>query len=234
MSWLGLPAPLWQAFLLSVELATLTAGLLWLLGLPLAHWLNQTRFIGRPLLEALVALPIVLPPTVIGFYLLVAFAPQAPLGHLWLGLFDYTLAFSFPGLVIGSLIYSLPFAVQPYQAALRSIPRELIEASAALGAGSWRTLWYVRLPWARAGIFAGTALAFAHTLGEFGVVLMLGGNLEGHTRVASIALYDLTQALEYDTAHRYALVLLGMSLVLLLLIAALQKRMTAGTPHHGQ
>ncbi|MES2000090.1 MAG: molybdate ABC transporter permease subunit [Pseudomonadota bacterium] len=230
MNWLGLPWPLWQAFL-SLELASITAALLWLIGLPLAHWLNQTRFIGRPVLEALIALPIVLPPTVIGFYLLVAFAPQAPLGHAWLGGFGQTLAFSFPGLVVGSIIYSLPFAVQPYQAALRRIPKELLEASAALGAGSWRTLWHIRLPWARAGIFAGTGLAFAHTLGEFGVVLMLGGNLAGETRVASIALYDLTQSLDYTSAHRYALVLLGVSFVLLL-IAGLQKRMNAAHAGH--
>lgn len=231
MSFLDLPAPLWQALGLSIELAACTTVILWLIGLPLAHWLNSTHFIGRPVLEGLVALPIVLPPTVIGFYLLVAFAPQTELGQLWQAVFGRSLTFTFAGLVVGSVIYSLPFAVQPYQAALRSVPRELVEASTALGAGPWHTLWKVRLPWARAGIFAGSGLAFAHTMGEFGVVLMLGGNLEGQTRVASIALYDLTQSLALDTAHHYAFILLLVSMSLLLLIAALQKHMDRRWPN---
>ncbi len=230
MTWLGLPAPLWQALILSIELATVTTVVLMLVGIPLAHWLNTTRFFGRSFLEVIISLPIVLPPTVIGFYLLVTFAPQTPLGQLWQAVFGHGLTFSFAGLVVGSVLYSFPFAVQPYQAALRSVPKELVEAAAAMGATSWQVTRHLRLRWARAGIFAGSGLAFAHTMGEFGVVLMLGGNLEGKTRVSSIALYDLTQALEFEQAYRYAAVLLAVSMLILIMVSLLQKHLEIKQP----
>ena len=231
MTWLGLPAPLWQALILSIELAAVTTLVLMVVGIPLAHWLNTTRFFGRNLLEVMISLPIVLPPTVIGFYLLVSFAPQTVLGQFWQAIFGHGLTFSFAGLVVGSVLYSFPFAVQPYQAALRSVPKALVEAATAMGATSWQVTWQLRLRWARAGIFAGSGLAFAHTMGEFGVVLMLGGNLEGTTRVSSIALYDLTQALEFEQAHRYAAVLLGVAMLMLIVVSLLQKRMELRQPN---
>ncbi|HEY5813410.1 MAG TPA: molybdate ABC transporter permease subunit [Terrimicrobiaceae bacterium] len=215
---------LWQSVWLTLKLAFLTTIALILLGLPLAHWLNVSRWKGVVVVETLVTLPIVLPPTVIGFYLLVLFAPQNPLGQLWKGVTGHTLAFSFSGLVVGSIFYSLPFAVQPFQAALKAVPFTLIEVARISGANLLQTFWYVVLPFAKRGICAGIALSFAHTVGEFGVVLMLGGNIPGVTRVASIALYDEVQKLNYPAAHFTALVLLGISFSLLFAITLLQRR----------
>lgn len=215
---------LWQSIWLTLKLAFLTTVALCILGIPLAHWLNVSRWRGALLVETLVTLPIVLPPTVIGFYLLVLFAPQNPLGKFWLELTGHTLAFSFEGLVIGSIIYSLPFAVQPFQAALKAVPHTLIEVARISGANFLQVFWYVTLPIARRGIGAGIALSFAHTIGEFGVVLMLGGSIPGVTRVASIALYDEVQKLNYSAAHTIALVLLGISFVLIFSIVMLQRR----------
>jgi molybdate transport system permease protein len=215
---------LWQSIWLTLKLAFLTTVALCILGIPLAHWLNVSRWRGALLVETLVTLPIVLPPTVIGFYLLVLFAPQNPLGKFWLELTGHTLAFSFEGLVVGSVIYSLPFAVQPFQAALKAVPHTLIEAARISGANFLQVFWYVTLPIARRGIGAGIALSFAHTIGEFGVVLMLGGSIPGVTRVASIALYDEVQKLNYSAAHTIALVLLGISFVLIFGIVMLQRR----------
>jgi molybdate transport system permease protein len=215
---------LWQSIWLTLKLAFLTTVALCILGIPLAHWLNVSRWRGALLVETLVTLPIVLPPTVIGFYLLVLFAPQNPLGKFWLELTGHTLAFSFEGLVVGSVIYSLPFAVQPFQTALKAVPHTLIEAARISGANFLQVFWYVTLPIARRGIGAGIALSFAHTIGEFGVVLMLGGSIPGVTRVASIALYDEVQKLNYSAAHTIALVLLGISFVLIFGIVMLQRR----------
>jgi molybdate transport system permease protein len=223
-SFLGLPAPLWQSLSLTLRLAAITTVVLGLIGLPLAHWLNTTRWRLAPALETLVALPIVLPPTVIGFYLLVAFSPLHPPGSWWRDGTGAPLAFSFTGLVIASVIYSLPFAVQPFQAALRAVPRDLLDAGQALGAGPVRVFLRLHLPLARRGITAGLTLGFAHTLGEFGVVLMIGGSIPGVTRVASIALYDEVQALDYPQAHAFAAVLLALSFVLLLIVTLLQRR----------
>ncbi|HZP59300.1 MAG TPA: molybdate ABC transporter permease subunit [Dehalococcoidia bacterium] len=220
----GLSAELWQSLGLTVELAVCTTLLLGLIGLPLAHWLNTTRFRLAPVIETLVCLPVVLPPTVIGFYLLVAFAPQHPAGAVWARLFGAPLAFSFPGLVAGSVIYSLPFAVQPFQAALRAVPAELLDAGRTLGAAPYRVWLRLHLPLARRGLFAGLTLGFAHTLGEFGVVLMIGGSIPGKTRVASIALYDEVQNLNYAVAHAYAAVLLIVSFALLFTVNLLQRR----------
>lgn len=221
---LWLTPALWESLWLTLKLAGVTTLLLGLLGLPLAHWLNHTRWKIAPALEALVTLPIVLPPTVIGFYFLVFFSPQQPPGSWWVALTGEPLSFTFEGLVIASIVYSLPFAVQPFQAALRAVPTELLDASRAAGATRWRTFWRVHLPLARRGVGVGLTLGFAHTLGEFGVVLMIGGSIAGETRVASIALYDEVQKLNYASAHAFAATLLGLSFVLLLVVAILQRR----------
>ncbi len=206
-----------------MKLAFVTTLALVAIGLPLAHWLNSTRWRGAYFIESIVTLPIVLPPTVIGFYLLTAFSPQHPPGSWWAQVGAPPLAFSFAGLVIASIFYSLPFAVQPFQAALRAVPHDLLDASRACGASPRRTFFRVHLPLARHGIAAGMTLGFAHTLGEFGVVLMIGGSIPGQTRVASIALYDEVQALNYAEAHAFAAVLLVTSFVLLLAVSWLQR-----------
>lgn len=226
VTFLGLPPPLWQSLWLTLRLAAITTFVLGAAGLPLAHWLNTTRQRIAPALETIVALPVVLPPTVIGFYLLVAFSPQHPPGSWWRALTGEPLAFSFTGLVIASVFYSLPFAVQPFQAALRAVPRDLLDAGAAMGATPSRLFWRVHVPLAWRGIAAGLTLGFAHTLGEFGVVLMIGGSIPGVTRVASIALYDEVQALSYPTAHAFAATLLALAFLLLLVVTMLQRRRT--------
>ena len=220
-------ATLWQAFGLTVRLAFVTTLALLLLGLPLARWLNTSRLPGVGLVEAAVGLPIILPPTVIGFYLLVAFAPTHFPGSLWARLTGHSLPFTFTGLVVGSICYSLPYAVQPFQAALRAVPRETL-AAARLEGTAWQVFRHVHLPLAFPGVLVGATLAFAHTLGEFGVVLMLGGSIPGQTRVASIALYDEVQKLNYAQAHGYAALLLAFSFVLLAAISRFQRR--AGQP----
>jgi molybdate transport system permease protein len=218
-----LSPPFWQALLLSLELSLTTAFLLLLAGVPLAHWLNCSRLPGIWLLEALVSLPVVLPPTVIGFYLLVLLSPQHGLGRWWLQHVGHTLTFSFSGLVLGSLVYSLPFAVRPLQIAFRGVDPALLEASTALGATARQTFRHVVVPSARGGIIAAGTLAFAHTMGEFGVVLMVGGNIPGETRVASVALYDAAQQLDFAQAHAYALTLLLLAFVLLAAAGRLQR-----------
>lgn len=219
-----IPPALWQALGLTLRLAGTSTLILLAIALPLAGWMDRTRSRAGAVVEALVTLPIILPPTVIGFYLLVGFGSRSPLGQAWTSVFGHSLAFSFPGLVIGSVIYSLPFAVQPIQTAFRDVDAALIEASAALGARARQTFWRVIVPAARGGILTGAALSFAHTMGEFGVVLMLGGNIPGVTRVASIALYDEAQKLNYPVAHAYALVLLAFSFLMMLLIGLLRRR----------
>ena len=223
-TFLGLSAPLWQSLGLTLQLAAITTLCLGLIGLPLAHWLNTTRWRIAPMIETVVSLPMVLPPTVIWFYLLVGFSPQHPPGSWWQSLFGTPLAFSFTGLVIASIFYSLPFAVQPFQAALRGVPTEMLDAGSGLGASPSRVWLRVHLPLAWRGITAGLTLGFAHTLGEFGVVLMIGGSIPGVTRVASIALYDEVQRLDYAQAHAFAAVLLVLSFVLLLAVTLLQRR----------
>ncbi|HYD83746.1 MAG TPA: molybdate ABC transporter permease subunit [Opitutus sp.] len=223
-TFLGLSATLWQSLGLTLKLAAITTLVLGLVGLPLAHWLNTTRSRFAAIIETISTLPIVLPPTVIGFYLLVSFSPNHPPGSWWVALTGSPLSFSFTGLVIASVFYSLPFAVQPFQAALRGVPPELIDAGRALGAKPFRVWWRVHVPLAWRGIVAGLTLGFAHTLGEFGVVLMIGGSIPGVTRVASIALYDEVQKLNYTQAHAFAAILLVLSFVLLLIVTLLQRR----------
>jgi molybdate transport system permease protein len=212
------------ALRLSFALAALTTVALLALGLPLAQWLATSRSRARPVVEAVVSLPLVLPPTVLGFYLLVAFAPRAPLGRGFAALLGHPLAFSFEGLLLASVLYSLPFAVQPFAAALSRVDPRLVEASHALGAGRLETFFRVSLPLARPGVVAGAVLAFAHTMGEFGVVLMVGGNVPGQTRTLSIALFDAVEQLDWAAAHRTSLVLLALSFAALVATHALQPR----------
>lgn len=219
----ALTPALWQSLGLTIRLAAISTLVLLAIAVPLAGWLDRTRLSLAPWIEALVTLPIVLPPTVIGFYLLVVFGAGSPLGDGWRAVFGAPLAFSFAGLVVGSVIYSLPFAVQPIQNALRDVDAALVEAGCALGASPRQVFWRLLVPAARNGILTGAALSFAHTMGEFGVVLMLGGNIPGATRVASIALYDETQTLNYPLAHSYALLLLAISFAMLMLIGLLRR-----------
>ncbi|ATB40803.1 molybdenum ABC transporter permease [Cystobacter fuscus] len=211
------------ALLLSLRLAGWTTMLLLPLGLPIAWWLARSRWRWKFLLEALVALPLVLPPTVLGFYLLRAMGPRGPLGPAFEALSGHPLPFSFEGLLLASVLSSLPFSVQPFTAALAGVDPRLIEASWCLGVSRARTFFRVVLPLAATGILSGMVLTFAHALGEFGVVLMVGGNLPGHTRTASIAIYDAVQALDYDAAGRMSLVLLVVSFVVLALTQGLRR-----------
>ncbi|WNG28103.1 molybdate ABC transporter permease subunit [Cystobacter fuscus] len=211
------------ALLLSLRLAGWTTMLLLPLGLPMAWWLARSRWRWKFLLEALVSLPLVLPPTVLGFYLLRAMGPRGPLGPAFEALSGHPLPFSFEGLLLASVLSSLPFSVQPFTAALAGVDPRLIEASWCLGVSRARTFFRVVLPLAATGILSGMVLTFAHALGEFGVVLMVGGNLPGHTRTASIAIYDAVQALDYDAAGRMSLVLLVVSFVVLALTQGLRR-----------
>ena len=194
-------ADIWSPILLTASLAGVTTILLLLIGTPVAWWLARTRVPWREPIAALVALPLVLPPTVIGFYLLIAMGPNGPGGAL-AGLWGArTLAFSFGGLVVGSIFYSLPFMVQPIRLAFESIGEDHLEAAATLGASRWQAFWRVAAPLARSGFFTGLILTFAHTVGEFGVVLMIGGNIPGQTKVLSIAIYDLVEHGDWNGAH---------------------------------
>ena len=214
----------WQAFLLTIRLAVLVAAILVLIGLPIAYWITYSRWRWKFLAEAVIALPIVLPPTVLGFYVLVALGPHSPIGRWWEALTGHTLAFTFQGLVIGSLLYSLPFAVQPFAASFAAVDPKLIAASATLGASKLRTFFRVILPLSASGLVTAVALSFAHTMGEFGVVLMVGGNIPGVTRTVSIDIYDQVQASNYASANQTALVLLTISFVVLSAVYALNRR----------
>lgn len=194
----------WAAVALTARLAATTTVLLLLLGLPMAWWLARTRSRAKPLWAALVAMPLVLPPTVIGFYLLLLMGPHGPLGQLTQGLGLGRLPFTFAGLVAASVIYSLPFVVQPLQQAFEAIPERALEAAATLRAGALDRFLTVALPLARPGFVTAAVLGFAHTVGEFGVVLMIGGNIPGATRVLSVAIYEHVEATEFDHAHRLA------------------------------
>ena len=218
-----LPAELWVSLWLTIRLAAVVTVLLMLLSLGLGYWFSVSRWRWLMVIETLVNMPIVLPPTVIGFYLLALFAPDEPLGRFWFTITGSTLSFTFWGLVVGSMLYSLPYAVQPVSAAFRSVARSHIDAAISMGATPWRAFWRITVPLSRRGLLTGAILTFAHTLGEFGVVVMLGGSIPGETRVASIALYDEVQKLNYPTAHTFAALLLVISFVLLFLLGLLQK-----------
>jgi molybdate transport system permease protein len=212
------------ALRLSLELAALTTVALLALGLPVAHWLATTRRRWKFLAEAVVALPLVLPPTVLGFYLLVGLGPRSPAGRLWEAVVGERFPFSFTGLLVASILYSAPFAVQPFSAAIAAVDPRLVEASHGLGVSRLATFFRVTLPLSWTGILAGAVLTFAHTMGEFGVVLMVGGNIPGRTRTLSIAIFDHVEALEYGAANRTAALLLGLSFAVLAAVYALQRR----------
>lgn len=210
--------------LLSLRLALWVSAILLAIGLPLAYWLAYSDWRGKFLLEAVVAMPLVLPPTVLGFYVLLAMGPRGPLGKLWQELFGHGLAFTFEGLVLASVLYSFPFAVQPLIASFESVDRKLLDASSILGAGRLKTFWRVILPLSIPGLVMALVLSFAHTMGEFGVVLMVGGNLAGVTRTVSIAIFDQVQSLNYAEANRMALVLLAISFSVLAIVYAVNRR----------
>ena len=214
----------WRAVLLTLQLATCTTVVLLVAGLPLAYWLATSRWRGRFFLEALLALPLVLPPTVLGFYLLLAMGRSSPIGAGYYWLFGSTLPFSFMGILIGSVIGNAPFAVRPFTSAFTAVDRRLVEASWCLGVSRWQTFFRLILPLSWPGILTGLVLTFAHAVGEFGVVLMVGGNIPGVTRTLSIAIYDDVQALQYEAAARAALILVLGAFATLVVTYALQRR----------
>lgn len=216
---------MWEAVWLSLRLASISTLVLLLLGTPLAWWLARSQCWSKELVATLVALPLVLPPTVLGFYLLLLMGPRSPLGQALTRWFDLQLAFSFEGLVIGSVIYSMPFVVQPVRNAFEAMGTRPMEVAATLRAAPLQAFFYVALPLARPGLLCGAVLGFAHTLGEFGVVLMIGGNIPGETQVVAVAIYDAVEALEWQQAHLLSAGLLLFSFVCILTMNLLEKKM---------
>lgn len=214
----------WQPLFLTFKLATVTTLILCLIGIPFAWWLSQTKMRFKSVLETLVSMPLVLPPSVLGFYLLLAFSPTHWFGAWIEHIAGLKLAFSFQGLVLASVIFSFPFLVHPVQSGFQNLSPSLSEAAYTLGKSRWQTFLYVLLPNIKPQLLAGVVLAFAHTIGEFGVVLMIGGNMPGQTRVASIAIYDEVEALNYAAANFYALVLFGVCFTILLTVYLLNKK----------
>lgn len=208
----------WGPIILTIQLAFVVTIILFVISIPLAYWLSQTKCKFKPIIETLVSMPLVLPPTVIGFYLLVIFSPGGWLGGWLQEVFHFQLVFSFGGLVLGSVIYSLPFMVHPIQAGFANLPKGLTEASFVLGKSRFTTLVKVLLPNIKPSLLTGIVLAFAHTVGEFGVVLMIGGNIPDKTRVASIAIYDEVEALNYGVANAYSMVLFLLAFCILLTV----------------
>jgi len=201
----------WQALALSLELAAVTLAILLPSGVWMAHWLSRTRARAKPLLEAVTVLPLVLPPTVLGYYLLVSFGGASPLGRWLQEALGLRLTFNFAGLVLASLVFNVPFVVQPVQRAFEAIPRDLVQAAAVSGMNAWQTFVRVELPLAWPGVLSAAVLTFVHTLGEFGVVLMVGGSIPGETRTIAISIYDRVQAFDLAAANRMALLLLALS-----------------------
>jgi molybdate transport system permease protein len=214
----------WTAVALSVRLAAIVSGVLLVIGVPLAYWLAFSKWRWKFFVEAVVALPIVLPPTVLGFYVLIAIGSQSPIGRVWTLMTGHGLAFTFEALVLASILYSLPFAVQPMAAAFAQLDPSLPEAAATLGATRLTTFTRVVLPLSIEGVVAGGVLSFAHTIGEFGVVLMVGGNLPGITRTVSISIYDQVEGLQYQAANETALALFAFSFFVLAIVYALMRR----------
>ena len=208
----------WTPLVLTFKLALVTTILLVFVSLPLSYWLAYTRKKIKPVIETLVSMPLVLPPTVLGFYLLIAFSPSNPVGSFLTDRVGLQLIFSFPGLVFASMLYSLPFMVHPIQSGLVNLPASLSEASLVLGKTKWQTFWKVQLPNIKHSLLTGIVLAFAHTVGEFGVVLMIGGNIPGKTRVASIAIYDEVEAMNYGAANQYSMILFIITFIILLMV----------------
>jgi len=210
--------------LLSLQLALVTTVMLLLIGTPLAWWLSQTPSRLKPAAQAIVAMPIVLPPTVMGFYLLILLGPNGAIGSWWVEITGSALTFSFTGLVVASCVYSLPFAVQPLQSAFESLPRQSMEFAWTQGASKLDAFFAVAVPMSTRGFIGASVLAFAHTLGEFGVVLMVGGNIPGETRVVSIAIYDHVETLNYSAAHQMSLLLLGFAFIVLFAMFVINRR----------
>jgi molybdate transport system permease protein len=213
----------WEALLLTIKLDLVVCGALLTIGVPMAYWLASSSWRWKFLVEAVVALPLVLPPTVLGFYMLLALGPRSPLGKAYGWVWGHGLPFTFEGLVVASIVYSLPFMVQPVSAAFASVDTKLLAASSVLGASRLRTFLRVVLPLSLSGLLTGVVLTFAHTLGEFGVVLMVGGNIPGVTRTVSISIYDHVQALDYSSAARTSLVLLLASFLVLSVVYAINR-----------
>ena len=215
----------WQPLWLTFRLAIITSIILFVVALPLAYWLAFAKFKGRGLVEAVIGMPLVLPPSVLGFYLLLAFSPSYWFGAWIESILGLRLVFSFPGLVIGSVIYSLPFMVYPLRAGLQSLPASLREASYTLGKSQFETFYKILLPNSKSAILTAIVLTFAHTVGEFGVVLMIGGNIPGVTKVASVAIYNEVEALNYAGANQYALILFTVTFIILLLVYSINNRL---------
>ncbi|WP_419800538.1 molybdate ABC transporter permease subunit [Mucilaginibacter sp.] len=213
----------WSPILLTLKLAFVSTVILLVLGLPLAYWLSKGHSFIKVILEAIFTMPLVLPPSVLGFYLLLAFSPQQGLGRWLLQHFDLQLVFSFEGLVLASVIYSLPFMVSPVKSALQQLPPSFAHASFTMGKSSAETFFKILLPNIRASLSTAAVMTFAHTLGEFGVVLMIGGNIPGVTRLASIAIYNSVENMDYSTANKYSLVLLTITFVLVLAVFIINK-----------
>ncbi len=216
---------MWQTIILTLKLAGITTLILLLIGTPLAFWLARSKVWWKDAIGAIVALPLVLPPTVLGFYLLIALSPNSAPGRFATDLFGQTLPFTFAGLVIGSVIYSLPFVVQPLRNSFEMIDEEIMEAAATLRASPLDRFFSLALPLARPGLLTGAILGFAHTLGEFGVVLMIGGNIPGETRVLSVAIYDYVETMDWGRAHILSAGLLIFSFAVIMLMMVLEKRM---------
>ncbi|MCF6200834.1 MAG: molybdate ABC transporter permease subunit [Hydrogenimonas sp.] len=217
-----------QTMLLTFKLALVTTAILLIIGVPLAYYLSVTRSRFKPVIETLVSMPLVLPPTVLGFYLLIAFSEESAFGKFCQDVLGFKLLFTFEGLVLGSVIFSLPFMVQPIQAGLQSLPGSLTEAAATLGKSRVTTLFKVLLPNIKPSLLTGIVITFAHTVGEFGVVLMIGGNIPGQTRVASIAIYDEVEALNYAVANDYAMILFAVTFSILLLVYMVNRSLYKG------
>lgn len=214
----------WETIILTLQLALVSTVILLVLSIPIAYWLSQSKSKFKAFIQAIVNLPLVLPPTVLGFYLLIVFAPNTAIGGFFNDYFGIRLAFSFPGLVIGSIIYSLPFMVQPIYSGFSQLPKNMINASYLLGKGKKETLIKVMLPNIKASLITGIVLSFAHTIGEFGVVLMIGGNIPGETKVLSIEIFDQVESLNYGDAHMYSTLLLVFSFIVLTAIYFINQR----------
>ena len=214
----------WTPFWLSFKLAAVTTAILFLIALPLAWWLSRTRFRFKPIIEAVAALPIVLPPSVLGFYILWALSYNSPVGAFFQEHFGIQLVFNFTGLVIGSCFYSFPFMLQPLQSGFESLNKNMLEAAFVAGKSSWQTLWHVALPNIKPSLLTALIVTFAHTVGEFGVVLMVGGSIPGKTKVASVAIYEMVETLDYHTAHIYSAVMVGLSFAVLLGVYLFNRR----------
>jgi len=216
--------PIW----LSLKLAAITTVILMIIGIPIAYWLSRRSSIFKVIVEALLTMPLVLPPSVLGFYLLISFSPNSVLGHWLLQYFNVSLVFSFEGLVVASVIYSLPFMISPVKSALVHLPDSLAEASYTMGKSKLSTFYSVLLPNIKSSLYTASVLTFAHTLGEFGVVLMIGGKLEGVTKVASIAIYDAVDNNQYAEANQYSLVLFAITFIIVILVFIFNRNASRG------